>query len=209
MIRALPISALCFLLSAFASAAEYSVTIFFDRNPEPDVIGYRLHHGPTSRGYVQTVDIGNNTFGSLTVTGLTYIAVTAYNDGAESGYSSEVVFTPTNATPGVASALYVAGIERVTLLATSAPSASAVAVPGFRAWAEIVDINNPANRSKLYAFAPDGGSAYIRFGHDGRTNDVPKSFAFVTTPRKAISIVPPVPAKKKTATTAGSKKGKL
>ena len=205
----LPISALCFLLSAFAHGAEYQLSIVFDRNPEPDVIGYRLHYGPASRSYTRIVDIGNSTLGSLTVTGQTFVAVTAYNDSAESAYSGEVVFAPTNASPGVASLLYVAGIERVTMIATSAPPASVLAVPGFRAWAEIVDINNPANRSKLYAFAPDGGSAYILFGSDGRTNDVPKSAPFTTSPRKPVSIAPPATVKKKTAPTAGSKKGKL
>ncbi len=97
-----------FLLLAFlagaisAASAGESVTVYWDKNSEPDVVGYRVHYGPLDNPYTQLADVQNNS-ANLTdlVAGTTYlIAVSAYNSGgAESAYSTPITYTA-NATPG-------------------------------------------------------------------------------------------------------------
>lgn len=69
------------------------VRLGWDANEESSVVGYRLYHGPASRAYTAS----NTTAGtetSVTVTGRTYFAVTAFAaDGLESDYSDEVVYS--------------------------------------------------------------------------------------------------------------------
>ncbi len=95
-------SALLLVLSLTASAdAATSVTLAWDPNPPGEnVIGYVIHYGQTSRsapgfsGYASSVDVGNQTQG--TVAGLDetkdhYFAVVAYNaQQVRSDYSLEV-----------------------------------------------------------------------------------------------------------------------
>ena len=45
------------LLPQMASAA--TVTVAWDRNPEPDIAGYRISYGTVSGVYTNTVDVGN------------------------------------------------------------------------------------------------------------------------------------------------------
>ena len=80
-----------------AAQAALSVTLAWD--PDPGVVGYRLHYG-TSRGrYTETKDVGNttrSTVWSLTAGETYYFVVTAYNTaGLESEPSNEVSFTAT------------------------------------------------------------------------------------------------------------------
>jgi hypothetical protein len=69
----------------------------WDQNSEPDITGYKLHYGTSSRAYEHTQDAGNST--TCTISDLSegttyYLAVTAYNSsGSESGFSDEVVHT--------------------------------------------------------------------------------------------------------------------
>jgi N-acetylmuramoyl-L-alanine amidase len=83
------------LLAAHGSTAfAQSVTLAWDRNPEPDVTGYRLYYGTSPRTYTNQVDVGNQI--TYQVTGLDvslnyYFAVQAYNRyGVSSGLSQEV-----------------------------------------------------------------------------------------------------------------------
>jgi hypothetical protein len=79
--------------------AEQSVNLEWDANTEPDIAGYRLHYGTTSRQYSRTQDVGKNTAASVEnlVPGTRYFfAVTAYNESAmESLPSAEVSFDAT------------------------------------------------------------------------------------------------------------------
>lgn len=81
--------------SAPIQAVRRSVTLEWDANAEPDISGYRLHFGTSSRVYSYSVDVGNSTTAILShLTAQTdyYCAVTAYNTGAlESSYSNEVL----------------------------------------------------------------------------------------------------------------------
>ena len=90
----LVIFALCSLPLPAASAAM--VTLSWDANSEPDLVGYILHYGTSSRDYLDGVDVGNTT--GCTISGLDpgqvyYFAVTAYNTVGESGFSEEVAYT--------------------------------------------------------------------------------------------------------------------
>ncbi len=71
-----------------------SFTLAWDPNQEPDLAGYKLYYGTSSRSYSQNVNVGNLTLYTLAglQAGVTYyFAVTAYDtEGNESDYSNEV-----------------------------------------------------------------------------------------------------------------------
>jgi hypothetical protein len=86
------------LLLALPALAE-ELTFAWDPNPEPDVIGYRLHFGDSSGNYTRTVNVGSVTsftedvdWDTETKTGTErYVIVTAYNAaGLESPPSNEL-----------------------------------------------------------------------------------------------------------------------
>jgi hypothetical protein len=80
------------LVSEVASAGV--VTIAWDRNPEPDIAGYRISYGTVSGAYTTTVDVGNRL--DYQIRGVDdgqkyYFVVRAYNNGgAVSPPSSEI-----------------------------------------------------------------------------------------------------------------------
>jgi hypothetical protein len=80
-----------------SNAYAADVTLAWDPNSEPDLAGYVLYWGTSSRSYTFSDDVGNTT--THTIPGLSvgqtyYITVTAYDTSAnESGYSNEVVHT--------------------------------------------------------------------------------------------------------------------
>ena len=71
------------------------VTIAWDPNPEPDVIGYRVHYGDESGVYTEVIDVGPAT--QFEITGLIedqsyFCSVTAYNShGMDSDYADELL----------------------------------------------------------------------------------------------------------------------
>jgi hypothetical protein len=100
-----------FLLAAFISTCSLyalnthaaQVTLQWDPNTEPDLLGYKVYYGCSSRSYQFNNDVGNKT--TCTVSNLEdgkayYFAVTAYDtSGNESNYSGEVVYnSPTSCT---------------------------------------------------------------------------------------------------------------
>jgi len=78
------------------NAHSDQVALAWDPNPEPDLAGYRIYYGTSTRNYSFFIDVGNTT--SYTVQGLEegrpyYFAATAYNmAGNESDFSNEVVY---------------------------------------------------------------------------------------------------------------------
>jgi len=83
------------LLFHTTSVLAREVTLAWNANSEPILGGYRLYYGPSSRNYLSTVDVGNQT--TYTVFDLAddrsyYFAVTAYDTTKtiESGFSNEV-----------------------------------------------------------------------------------------------------------------------
>ena len=87
--------ALCIIPSPKALAA--TVNLAWNPSTGPNLAGYRIYYGTSSRNYSNSVNAGNST--SQSVSGLTagtkyYFAATAYNtSNAESGYSSELSYT--------------------------------------------------------------------------------------------------------------------
>src|ERR1044072_7135297 len=81
-----------FVLARAASAD--TIDLMWDPNPEPEVIGYKVHVGTQSGTYTQHIDVGPTTAWSFTgaVAGQQYcFAVTAYVSGmAEGPRSNEV-----------------------------------------------------------------------------------------------------------------------
>lgn len=80
-----------------------SAVVSWQPNTEPDLAGYQIYYGTTSRFYSVIIDVGNTT--QYTVTGLNpgvtyYFAVTAYDiNGNESDYSEEVSYQVLDTTP--------------------------------------------------------------------------------------------------------------
>ncbi|MGD8523304.1 MAG: fibronectin type III domain-containing protein [Desulfobacterales bacterium] len=84
-----------FFIPFLAYSAD--VSLAWDANSEPDLDGYKVYYGTSSRNYTASVDVGNTT--EYTLTGLTegttyYFAATAYDTlNNESSYSAEIVHT--------------------------------------------------------------------------------------------------------------------
>ncbi len=85
-------------LNVLGVVGPASVSLAWDRNPEVDVVNYRIYYGTVSRQYTKSVYAGNLIAG--VVPGLSggvryFFAVTALDaTGLESDYSAEVVVTP-------------------------------------------------------------------------------------------------------------------
>jgi hypothetical protein len=81
------------------------VTVGWDKCPEPDIAGYRIHYGTTSGNYDYSVDVGN--YDSCSISGLAegqtyYFAATSYKaDNIESVFSKELVHTVTTTEPDI------------------------------------------------------------------------------------------------------------
>ncbi len=106
---------LCLILSFFIFAAlivfpgrASALTLAWDPNPEPDLAGYKVYSGTSSRNYTKVYNAGKST--RFTISGLQagrtyYFAVKAYNTpGLLSGFSNEVSYkvpasTSTGSTP--------------------------------------------------------------------------------------------------------------
>lgn len=73
------------------------VTVEWDPNTEPDVVGYKVYYGKESGNYDTVIDVGDTT--DCTITDLQagktyYITATAYSDnGLESSYADEIEYT--------------------------------------------------------------------------------------------------------------------
>src|SRR3989442_1344043 len=86
------LTVVCALSPALSSAGQ--VTLAWDPNTDPDLAGYKLYYGTSSKSYQSSVDVGSQT--SSTLSGLLegriyYFAATDYNLSlAESGFSNEV-----------------------------------------------------------------------------------------------------------------------
>jgi len=78
-----------------AYAAE--IMLAWDRNPEADIAGYKMHFGTSSGYYSSEIDVGNYTtcvISDLSAGRTYYFAATAYNtSNIESGYSGEIQYT--------------------------------------------------------------------------------------------------------------------
>jgi hypothetical protein len=93
----------CYCSQGFAG----DVSLAWDASESEDTVGYKVYYGNSSRNYDSPIDVGNQTY--YTVTNLTYgtyyFSVTAYDSaGDESIYSNEVqavISPPPDTTPPV------------------------------------------------------------------------------------------------------------
>jgi hypothetical protein len=91
------------LLVGASWSSAGTITLAWDPNTEPDLAGYKIYYGTSSRQYTVTVDVGNvtrYTIRDLDESRVYYLAVTAYDTaGNESELSDEVSGYPTDQTP--------------------------------------------------------------------------------------------------------------
>ena len=146
-----------FISSLAGSCLASDVTLAWDPDPSPSIVGYRLHSGTSSRVYTQVTELGNAT--STLVSNLTdgktyFFVVTAYNNGSvESSPSNEISYTS-----GVAST------PTPTPTATATPAAptnlSAIAVSSNRinlSWAD-----NSTNESGFKVERSTNGTTFVQ-----------------------------------------------
>lgn len=108
---------LCLLLQPFfAFAATRRVTLAWDASPDPAVIGYRVHWGTSSGVYDLDLDVGSNTF--ATISGLTpgtdfFFVVTAYSTAPVESAPTDELFYRTSPLiyPTVAIASPISGVQ--------------------------------------------------------------------------------------------------
>jgi hypothetical protein len=94
-----------FLAQTFHGFAQTSstVTLAWNRSSSAGVSGYRVYYGVSSRTYTNHVDAGSAT--NSTISGLKtgvnyYFSATDYTtNGIESGYSTEIMYTPSASSP--------------------------------------------------------------------------------------------------------------
>jgi hypothetical protein len=95
--------ALMFALALSSTARAAVVTLEWNRNPEPDVIGYVIRYGTQSGVYTTEIHVGNLTSHTLNLTPATtttyYFVVQAYNSYGRSANSTQVSTTVTSAPP--------------------------------------------------------------------------------------------------------------
>jgi hypothetical protein len=78
------------------AAGAAQVTLAWDKNPESDIAGYKVHYGTSTGNYDYSVDVGN--YSSCTISGLQegtiyYFAATAYDtENFESDFSKEFAY---------------------------------------------------------------------------------------------------------------------
>ena len=79
------------------SAAAADIALTWDANTEPDIAGYKVYYGITSRSYDFTIDAGNTTncaVNNLEEGATYYFAATAYDTADnESQFSEEITYT--------------------------------------------------------------------------------------------------------------------
>ena len=116
-----------YLLININNVFAAQVTLVWDHNNEPDLAGYKIYYGNSSRNYSKSVNIASPNITTCTISDLIeeqtyYFAATAYNSNlVESDYSVEVSYTINPATTSVPT----------TTTPTTAPTSTTTIVPSF------------------------------------------------------------------------------
>jgi hypothetical protein len=98
LILSLFFSVLPILTCPLGKAMAADITLAWDHNSEPDLAGYKLYLGNSSRNYNEIIDLGLTT--QFTISNLIdgavfFFTLTAYNQkGFESSFSNEVRYPP-------------------------------------------------------------------------------------------------------------------
>ena len=85
----------CLVFGFLYSVLAESICVEWDRNPEDDVAGYRIHYGIRSRLYTSTIDVGDTT--EFTITDLEngsmyFFAVSAYDSAGNESLKSDEIY---------------------------------------------------------------------------------------------------------------------
>jgi len=89
--------AICPFVASSAVIPSTSVSLQWNANPEPDVVGYKVYFGTESQNYTAVIDVAGSTkteLPSVSLGSTYYLAVSAYNAaGIESPRSAELKVT--------------------------------------------------------------------------------------------------------------------
>lgn len=133
------------LFLCLAATSALGAILEWDRNPETNVLGYRVYTGTNSRAYTFTLDVSNSISCELTnlplKSGTNFFAVTAYDEAfLESDFSDEVFWVNKPSKPkGVRIPDVVASVE-------GAPTASGP----WTEEAEFARISIPTSGNRFY-----------------------------------------------------------
>lgn len=131
------------ILGGVSAHAQQTFSLAWNGNPEPDIVGYKVHVGTVSRAYTRTYTVSSSaaTISDLPEAPVYYFAVTAVNSaGLESEFSSEVTSVSNGNTPVVTSTLTATAVR----LTVSAPEGTVVR---FEASTNLHDWQFLANRT--------------------------------------------------------------
>lgn len=107
---------LVLLWLAILPAFGASVTLAWDASPSPEVTGYKIYVGPSSRVYTNIVTLSNVltcTISNLNKGNTYFFTATAYDaSGLESDYSNEVSYTVPPIFPGPSDLRPVVAVEK-------------------------------------------------------------------------------------------------
>jgi hypothetical protein len=112
---------------SLCSATVSGVTLAWDPNPEPNIVGYVIYSGQQSESYTQRIEVGNVTQTTISnlQPGITYyFAMTALNNsGIESDPSPEISYTVPSSGPARPRLLSISSPDprRIILTWTSVP----------------------------------------------------------------------------------------
>ncbi len=91
------------VFNPLSALAAKNVTLAWNASTDSSVTGYKVHYGPSSGGYTNSVTFGNTTTGTIPnlQEGVTYYFAATSSDGnTESDFSNEIAYT-VPLTPGV------------------------------------------------------------------------------------------------------------
>jgi hypothetical protein len=136
-----------------------SVTLAWDPNLAPGIVGYRLYSGTSSGVYTQSIEVGNVSSAALSAlqVGRSYFfAVTDYNSvGQESAFSNEVSYLVPGATPSPTPKPTSTPVATPTPKPTSSPTAGPAQMispsPGSKFKSSSVTFNWNAGSATAYA----------------------------------------------------------
>ncbi len=188
-------------LAALPVSAELTVPLMWEPSVDPNVAGYRIYYGVTSRNYVTSVDVGNVTSASVSIPAYNttyYFAATTYDvSGNESDYSDEATYELASQPPTLAPLNNLtisenAGLQTVNLSGISLGSGTTVTITASSSNPGLIP--NPAvnyvspNSAGSLAFAPAqnaSGTAVITVtanNGESQSNLVSQSFTVTVKP---------------------------
>lgn len=190
--------ALIFLLCALPASAvdQKAISLLWDRNPEAEVVGYRIYHGFSTRAYETVKDVGNEPggYGIATLGRTNYFAVTAYDsNGLESGFSDEVTYFDGN--PNQAIQFYLGLLPPKLVTVTNQFVVTPSNTNAVRAVMFTIQFRDTTTglTTTLHHPVAEGTEGYIT-ASGFLTNTPPRPFIQVRSKaRSNVSIMPPAP----------------